>query len=114
MKELLLEINNSTRDAGGSLPEKVANKYCKKYRAIIEAGQIECPLPEAPLIVGGKKKRGRVKKSKARNLLERLDSFEKDTLRFMKEVDVPFTNNLAENNIRMTKVQQHKKPIRLT
>jgi len=36
----------------------------------------------------------------------RLALFEKDSLRFMKDVDVPFTNNLAENNIRMTKVQQ--------
>jgi transposase len=106
MKVLLIEINEATKDAGGSLSEKVANKYCKKYRAIIAAGEIECPLPEAKQIINGKKKRGRIKRSKARNLLERLASFEKDTLRFMKDVDVPFTNNLAENNIRMTKVQQ--------
>jgi transposase len=106
MKELLLEINNATKDAGGSLSEKTANEYCERYRAIIAAGEIECPLPETKLVIGGKKKRGRIKKSKARNLLERLASFEKDTLRFMEDVDVPFTNNLAENNIRMTKVQQ--------
>lgn len=106
MKLLLIEINNSTKDAGGSLPENVATEYCEKYRAIIAAGEIECPLPEAKKIIDGKKKRGRIKKSKARNLLERLASFEKDTLRFMDDVDVPFTNNLAENNIRMTKVQQ--------
>lgn len=106
MKLLLIDINNSTKEAGGSLPENVAAAYCEKYRAIIAAGEIECPLPEAKKIIDGKKKRGRVKKSKARNLLERLTSFEKDTLRFMEDVDVPFTNNLAENNIRMTKVQQ--------
>lgn len=106
MKELLLEINDATKDAGGSLPENRANAYCEKYRAIIAAGEIECPLPAAKAIIDGKKKRGRIKKSKARNLLERLASFEKDTLRFMEDVDVPFTNNLAENNIRMTKVQQ--------
>jgi len=106
MKTLLIEINNATKDAGGSLPENIANKYCEKYRAIIASAEIECPLPQAKQIIDGKRKRGRIKKSKARNLLERLISFEKDTLRFMKEVDVPFTNNLAENNIRMTKVQQ--------
>jgi transposase len=106
MKLLLIEINHSTREAGGSLSENAAIKYCEKYRAIIAAGEMECPRPEAKQIVDGKKKRGRVKKSKARNLLDRLASFEKDTLRFMEDVDVPFTNNLAENNIRMTKVQQ--------
>jgi len=108
MKELLIEINNVTKDAGGSLEVKLADKYCEKYRAIIATGKIECQLPEAeaPPSENGKKKRGRIKKSKARNLLERLALFEKDTLRFMEDVDVPFTNNLAENNIRMTKVQQ--------
>jgi transposase len=46
------------------------------------------------------------KRSKSRNLLERLINFEDDVLRFMKEADVPFTNNQGENDIRMTKVQQ--------
>jgi len=57
-------------------------------------------------ILHGIKKRGRIKKSTARNLLERLKNFENDTLHFIQEVDVPFTNNLVENNIRITKVQQ--------
>ncbi|MCP3928650.1 MAG: transposase, partial [Bacteroidetes bacterium] len=39
-------------------------------------------------------------------LLERLQSFEEDVLRFMDNEIVPFTNNLGENDIRMTKVQQ--------
>lgn len=105
MKQLLLEMNTATQEAGGVLVENEANKYYKKYKAIIKAGEMECPLPELVLF-DGKKKRGRVKKSKARNLLERLKNFEKETPRFIAEVDVPFTNNLAENNIRMTKVQQ--------
>ena len=53
-----------------------------------------------------KGKRGRVKRTKARNLMERLIEFEDDALRFMDNKIVPFTNNLAENDIRMTKVQQ--------
>ena len=105
MKILLLEINDTTKEFNGELPENIADDYCQKYRAILVAAEIECPLPE-PVLIEGKKKKGRIKKSKSRNLLERLSLFEKETLRFMKEVDVPFTNNLAENNIRMTKVQQ--------
>jgi transposase len=57
------------------------------------------PTPDKP-------KRGRLKRSKARNLLERLINYEEDVLRFMINQQVPFTNNLGENDIRMTKVQQ--------
>jgi len=52
------------------------------------------------------KKRGRTKRTKARNLLERLREHEDDVLRFMDVIEVPFTNNQAERDIRMTKVQQ--------
>ena len=64
MKVLLIEINDATNDAGGSLSENVANKFCKKYRAIIAAGEIESPLPEAKQIINGKKKRGVSKNQK--------------------------------------------------
>ena len=39
-------------------------------------------------------------------MLERLREFETETLRFMTNKIVPFTNNQGENDIRMTKVQQ--------
>ncbi len=51
-------------------------------------------------------KRGRLKRSKARNLLERLRDFEPDVRRFMEVENVPFTNNQGENDLRRTKVRQ--------
>ena len=51
-------------------------------------------------------KRGRVAQTKSRNLLDRLRDFETETLRFMTDPLVPFTNNQCENDLRMTKVQQ--------
>ena len=74
----------------------------KRYREILEQGGTECPKP--PPKESGR--RGRVKKTFSRNLLERLRDFEADTLRFMTEAIVPFTNNQGENDLRMTKVQQ--------
>ena len=38
--------------------------------------------------------------------MERLIEYENDVLRFVDNKNVPFTNNLGENDIRMTKVQQ--------
>lgn len=49
---------------------------------------------------------GWVARSKARNLLERLQKFEPDVLRFLDDPAVPFSNNQTENDLRMIKVQQ--------
>ncbi|AOV15729.1 IS66 family transposase [Acidihalobacter aeolianus] len=103
MGKLLREIHQAVENAGGILPLTEANAYRQRYRDVLEAGQLECPEPEKP---PDNKPRGRIKRSKARNLLERLMAYEDDVLRFMVDVNVPFTNNQAENDIRMTKVQQ--------
>ncbi len=103
LSNLLVTINNEVKDAGGALDAARGRKYRLKYRDIIKNGEIECPEPDRPKKKG---KRGRIKKSKSRNLLERLRDYENDTLRFMENALVPFSNNLGENDIRMTKVQQ--------
>ena len=73
------------------------------YDAIVAFGLEENPLPdEHPPPV----KRGRRKKTKARNLVERFDKQQEAILRFVHDFKVPFDNNLAERDIRMMKVQQ--------
>ncbi|SEG20688.1 IS66 family transposase, partial [Billgrantia desiderata] len=49
---------------------------------------------------------GRAKRTKSRNLLERLQAYEDDVLRFLDDPAAPFTNNQGERDLRMTKVQQ--------
>jgi len=103
LQNLLETINSKVNDAGGILDPQESEKYRLKYRTILKQGEIECPEPSRPQKKG---KRGRIKRSKSRNLLERLRDFEQDALRFMDNELVAFTNNLGENDIRMTKVQQ--------
>ena len=51
-------------------------------------------------------KRGRPKKTKARNLAERIAKYRTAILAFVYDFNVPFDNNLAERDLRMLKVQQ--------
>lgn len=102
LKRLLIKMNEAMVKAGGVLSEAEEIKYRKRYRKILKKGAEECPKP-IPKEPG---KRGRQKKARCLNLLERLRDFEDDVLRFMSVKEVPFTNNQAERDLRMTKVQQ--------
>lgn len=102
MHKLLSKMNEEVQASkNGTLSKERIKYFQKRYRSILNKGKTECPL-----IKKAKGKKGKQKKSKSRNLLERLIKFEDDTLRFIKESIVSFTNNQGENDLRMTKVQQ--------
>lgn len=103
MKRFLSKLQDEVVEAGGKLSEEVIKKKVRRYREIIKTAQMECPI-YVPAV--GSKKKGKVKQTKERNLLDRLDKFEDQVLLFMKNKDVPFTNNQAERDIRMVKVHQ--------
>jgi transposase len=75
---------------------------CRRYRNILKRGAKE--LPPIPPRQNGK--RGRIAKSDAHNLWERMKKYEKAILLFAKEPHVAFTNNRAERDLRMSKVKQ--------
>ncbi len=56
-----------------------------------------------PIKIPGK--RGKPKKTKARNLIERLIKHKYAVLAFAFHEEVPFTNNLAERDLRPTKLK---------
>lgn len=101
MIEHLSEINTRKIDLEGHIPQVEQTAFRKRYREILKEGEEESPPPERK-----EGQRGRLKKTKPRNLLERLRDFEDDTLRFMTALEVPYTNNQGERDLRMTKVQQ--------
>ncbi len=77
-------------------------KLQRRYRNILTRG--EKALPPIPPKQNGK--RGRIAKSDAHNLWERLKEHETAVLLFAKESYVAFTNNRAERDLRMSKVKQ--------
>lgn len=103
MKSLLLETCKKVSTRKNKRLKKIeyANLQ-KRYRNIITRGEAE--LPAIPRKPNGK--RGKMAKSDAHNLWERLKDYESFVLLFAKYSDVSFTNNRAERDLRMSKVKQ--------
>ena len=96
-------VDAAYQAAETQLPAAQIERIHQLYEAIVSLGLAENPLPQAH---SPPQKRGRRKKTKARNLLERFDTHQEAILRFVHDFKVPFDNNLAERDIRMMKVQQ--------
>jgi len=103
MKALLLESCRAvSRSKNKRLSGKEIARLQRRYRNILTRGEKE--LPPIPAKASGR--RGRLAKSDAHNLLERMRKHETAVLLFAKDSDIPFTNNRAERDLRMAKVKQ--------
>ncbi len=105
MIELLLKIKQTVESVQSSGQKKLTETQIKRFKEdydqIVNRGLLANPPPEKP-----PGQRGRVKQSRAKNMLDRLQQHDQKVLAFMYDFKVPFDNNLAERDIRMTKVQQ--------
>ena len=88
--------------ADGQSPNYNSQKYQTQvrdlrhlYDAVLSQAQVDNPMA----LSSGK--RGRPKQSRATHLIGRLRDYSDDVWRFMTQADVPFTNNLAEQAVRM-------------
>ncbi len=84
------------------LTEREYERLQRHYRALLTRGARELP----PIPVRHNGQRGRIAKSDAHNLWERLKEYETAVLLFARDANVPFTNNRAERDLRMSKVKQ--------
>jgi len=100
MIELLVAACHEANNFGSPLPADRLADFRTRYDQILVAGEAVNPL------VPKSGKRGRTRQSKAANLLLRLRLYADDVWRFATDHDVPFTNNLAEQAVRMPKVKQ--------
>jgi len=90
------------RDAGdGRVDAAAVAGLLGRYDEILAKGHAANPPPARP-----PGHRGRVRRSPAANLLERLDAHRDQVCRFLVDLGVPFSNNQAERDLRMVKLQQ--------
>ncbi len=105
VSEMLMELHGRVeelKEQGASrMDEAELAEWFRYYDEHMEAGMVMHPPPEKDPT-----KRGKTKKTKTQNLLQRLIDFRDDILRFATDFNVPFTNNNAEQAVRMMKVKQ--------
>jgi len=98
----MVQVTNAFREQGArQLPASVRNELLAQYFSILASGYAvyEAQAPPA-------KKAGRKKQDPSKNLLDALLQRAEQVLGFVEDLTVPFTNNLAERDLRMIKVQQ--------
>lgn len=106
MMGLLIRMHRSVAACKARAGPPVAPQlaaWTRKYQAVLREGFAENPEPQA---LPGPRRRGRPKHTKAQNLLLRLRLHERSVLAFLHDCRVPFSNNQAEQDLRMMKVQQ--------
>ena len=97
-----LELKHRYHDHGTLIPPKKIAAITKRYKKCLRDGYAVTPPPPPPT----NPKRGRPKRGKTLALLDRLRDRQQETLRFLHDPNVPWSNNQAERDIRPMKTQQ--------
>lgn len=108
MKDLLVQAKQEVAAQGvhgGPLPTPRQAWFEGQWSALLLRGEANNPVVTREDEAYSTKP-GRVAQSKAYNLLKRLRDYRQDVWRFATDVGVPFTNNLAEQALRMSKIRQ--------
>jgi len=107
MADLLLSMEKAAdewRKLGAkAVPAEERGAWVAQYFDLLASGFAAQPLPSAEDVP---KRGGRRKQSAAKNLLDDLLRRAEQVLAFLDDLSIPFTNNQAERDLRMVKVQQ--------
>jgi len=102
LHDLLLEMLQWVQDCkarDAPMTQEAYDHWRQRYRKLLRAGRrANPPTPQ-------QQANPRAKQSKAQNLLDRLEGYERNILAFLWEPNLPFTNNQAERDFRFMKTR---------
>lgn len=104
MQQLLLEMNQCRKQnlelGMDAVDSSILQSFSDRYDSLLQDAVVWNPLPEKR---PGQK--GWQKKGKRRSLIDRLVQHKAEVCLFIHDLRVPFSNNLAEQSVRMVKVK---------
>lgn len=107
---LLVEIKEAAEQAraagSAQLSEQTQGAYLRRYDRLVRKADKLNPHPPQVVAESDAAQKQRPPLSPSRRLVNRLLRHRAEVLRFMTNLAVPFTNNGAERDLRMVKVQQ--------
>jgi transposase len=106
MHDFLLALHDACQEWGlrhlSAVPTIERDEWVARYFEILAAGYAAQPPPA----LAAASRTGRRKQSKAKNLLDALLGRAEQVLALLDDLRIPFTNNQAERDLRLAKVQQ--------
>jgi transposase len=110
MYEVLLRMREATQrwraKGATTLPQAERDVLLLQYFAVLQQGFTAHTALSPPSTAPPRKSAGKAKQSHSKNLLDALLKRAEQVLAFLDDLSVPFTNNQAERDLRMIKVQQ--------
>src|SRR5712691_6290887 len=107
MQDFLLDLHDACHEWRllhlSAVPAIERDDWVARYFEILAAGYAAQPPPPAS---SAGSRTGRPKQSKAKNLLDALLGRAEQVLALLDDLRIPFTNNQAERDLRLAKVQQ--------
>jgi len=96
------EVHKAKKKNKTAFPKQKVTKFTQYYDDICKGAMVYYPPPHNTT----KKIKGRSAQAKGKNLLDRFVKHKEEVLRFSTDFNIPFTNNLAERDLRMIKVKE--------
>ncbi len=94
IQNLLMNLYKKTEKGTSILPKNEAKEWEGQYNLICQRGEIE-----EPIAIKSPNCRGQPKKTKSRNLLERMQRHKESIVLFVSVKVLPFTNNQAKRDL---------------
>ena len=104
LRDLLREMDHCRNEVMNSeelsLSAEKVDGFERRYDEILDKAAKANPIPDRK-----PGQRGKTPKGKVRSLIDRLRDHKNEVLAFLTNSQIPFTNNLAEQSVRMAKVK---------